>query len=86
MSSDQEVSSPFLMYNTSATWHVSQQTWYQSRQALFDINHPTVNEWNTANDNKREGVDVDKKRFDEKHKQLDVKHAKSEVNNAWLDH
>ena len=35
MSSDQEVSSPFLMYNTSATWQISQQTWYQSRHALL---------------------------------------------------
>ena len=50
------------------------------------INHPIVNEWNTANDNKHEGVDVDNKQLDEKHKRLDVKHAKLDVNNAWLDH
>ena len=33
---------------------------------------------NTANDNKREGVDVDNKR-------LDAKHVKLDVNNARLD-
>ena len=36
----------------------------------------------TANDDKREGVDVDNKRLDAKHKRLDVKHAKLGVNNA----